>query len=326
MKLFINLLCLLLLFGCSSSEKYAIEDQQYNCLKEKYQENENADLDELVLEFENQLIEQGFLKDHSSASFLKCLESMTENKERSLSIPLDLSKSISLTQRYSKLCQMDMKDSILLANSRFAEVQKEIQNVFDEVEKSGDLNLQRIAEGLAQAFKQEDFDHTLYRLSTFPVVSFLSELNKQKENSGILGGKNRMSSEPISEKWQMSILIDNKNKIFINNKEVAFDDFSGKVDQFFTRSRTESKQLKRIEGKGNYALGRAFISFGNDRETDYDFYLKVYKQLEKSYTKVLNKLAKEVFNQPFDQLNKKQQKSIKELQPWMVSESEPTRD
>ncbi len=321
MKNLASILCVLLCISCFSSKKYELEDQQYHCMKEDYQSKENLNLDELILAFENKLIEQGFLEDHSSASLLKCLQSMAKEDGKPISISPALSKSMLVSQGYAQICIMDIQDSSLIANSRIAEVQKGIQNVFAEIETTGDINPQYIGEGLVKVFKQEDFDHPLYRLTAFLVVGFLAEFENQ--NRASLGRTNQMTPASISEEWQMRVLINKQNKIFVNDEEISFDDFTVKVDQLFARSRTESKQSKRIKDKGDYALGRAFISLANEKDTDYDFYLKAYKQLQSSYAKILNMVALEVFNQPFDQLNKDQQKSIKGLQPWMVSESEP---
>ena len=327
MKILTSLLCLLLLLSCSTEKNYEIENQQYNCLKEKYQANGNANLDELMLAIENELIKQDFLKDHSSAGFFKCIQLIAEEDEKPLSISSKLSRSILKGQGYGLKCTKTIVDLDKLNKSRLTEVMTGVQSIFEEMTRDeGGINTKRMADDLVKVFKQEDFDHPFYRLSAFYVITFLAEFEYQNQNRGVLGRTNKMMTTPMSEKSQMNILINKQNQILIDEVEVSFDAFSKKVDQLFTKSRTESKQSKRIKDRGDYPVGRAFISFGNEKETDYDFYLKVFKQLESSYAKVLNELAIEVFKQPFDQLNKEQQKNIKDLQPWMVSESEPVGD
>jgi len=324
MKNYLYLFLVLVCSACATSTSYEVEDQHYNCLKENFQNKENANLDEIILEYENKLIEQGFLQDHSSASFLKGINAIAEKGGQLPSIPSTLSRSMLLSRQYNSTCSKDIQDSILLSNSRFTEVTKETKNVFTRIGEAGDIDPKSVVEGMAKIYKQEDFDHPLYRINVFFVISFLQQFENQ--DRGIVGGLKRPSSAPISEKWTMKLFLNKQNEIFINDEEVSFDQFTEKVDQFFARSRTESKQSKRIKDRGNYALGRAFINFGNEKETDYDFYLKVYKQLKNIHAKLLSELSMEVYNQPFDKLNKEQQKSIKGLQPWMVSESEPVGD
>ena len=217
MKILANLLCILLFLSCSTSKDYEIEDQQYSCLKENYQAKENINLDELILEFENKLIEQGSLKDHSSASFLKCLQSMPKKDGKPLAIPSVLSRSMLASQRYDLLCSRDIQDSTLLAKSRYAEVAKGTRNVFAKVGETGDIDPQSIGEGLVKVFKQEDFDHPLYRLSAFLVIGFLAEFENQ--NRGVVGRLNQASSAPISDEWRMKVLIKKEDKISLTMKK-----------------------------------------------------------------------------------------------------------
>ncbi len=69
---------------------------------------------------------------------------------------------------------------------------------------------------------------------------------------------------------------------------------------------------------------KAVISLQNDESTSYKRYIEVYNEIRAGYKQLRNRMAQDKFNLSYDQLEKAQQKIIKDHYPLKLSESEAT--
>ncbi len=71
------------------------------------------------------------------------------------------------------------------------------------------------------------------------------------------------------------------------------------------------------------AKSKGVVSLQNDRGTTYGKYLEVQNEIVAAINEMRDKLAEQTWGKPFDDLTEDQQKMIKEIYPFAISEAEP---
>jgi len=71
---------------------------------------------------------------------------------------------------------------------------------------------------------------------------------------------------------------------------------------------------------------KVIIATSNNKNTSYKMYLDVYNQIKEANAELRMEKSLSLFNKPYNSLNKKEQKQIKQEIPFIVSESEPTNN
>ncbi len=114
----------------------------------------------------------------------------------------------------------------------------------------------------------------------------------------------------------IKVLVNKKNEIYLQNELFKLEYLTDTIKKMILNI----DQNPQFPEKPN----RAVISLGNERETDYDQYLKVYNALKKVYTELWEEKSQEKYNMPFKSFSKEKVNNIKREIPFVLSESEPT--
>lgn len=69
---------------------------------------------------------------------------------------------------------------------------------------------------------------------------------------------------------------------------------------------------------------KAVVSLKNDKGTSYNRYIEVYNELRAAYNTVRNEYAQQKYGRPYVDLEKADQKAVREVYPLKLSEAEPT--
>ena len=83
------------------------------------------------------------------------------------------------------------------------------------------------------------------------------------------------------------------------------------------------KEMKDIEGFGQYAVSKGVVSLQNDRGTSYDAYIAVQNELVKAVNELRDEFAIANFGQVYIKCDEDQQKIVREAVPQNISEAEP---
>ena len=83
------------------------------------------------------------------------------------------------------------------------------------------------------------------------------------------------------------------------------------------------KEMKDIEGFGQYAVSKGVVSLQNDRGTSYSAYLRVQNEIVKAFNEIRDDFAMSNFGSKYRDLDKDQQKIVREAIPQSISEAEP---
>jgi hypothetical protein len=100
-----------------------------------------------------------------------------------------------------------------------------------------------------------------------------------------------------------------------------------KIKEFLTNPADDpnlpEKEMKNIEGLGEYPVSKGVISLQNDRGTSYQAYIAVQNELVKAVNELRDEFARAKYGKPFAALSEEQQDIAKKAVPQNISEAEP---
>ena len=83
------------------------------------------------------------------------------------------------------------------------------------------------------------------------------------------------------------------------------------------------KEMKEIEGFGQYAVSKGVVSLQNDRGTSYSAYLRVQNEIVKAFNEIRDDFAMVNYGSKYADLDEEKQKIVREAVPQSISEAEP---
>ena len=83
------------------------------------------------------------------------------------------------------------------------------------------------------------------------------------------------------------------------------------------------KEMKEIEGFGQYAVSKGVVSLQNDRGTSYSAYLRVQNEIVKAFNEIRDDFAMINYGSKYAELDEEKQKIVREAVPQSISEAEP---
>ncbi len=313
-----------LVFACGSGGyDYALEDQVLACYLDENTAN-GFPVERTLSELEELLIVQGFIADASGESYRAMIQGIGEN---GFTI-LDNAKiqdtvaelSVIPTQIRCQEWNHSPLDTAQLNQSRLANLEK----VFDAVAEAGDISPEVIAQAVLGQYSAQDFDHPYYRsLLLIHLYSYW------KNRPSILADQNRglVVKEPeaggVNTGNQiLRVAVTNENKLEVDGSPIDFKELYPSVKAFLKDAAT--KATTEIEGHGQMPCScRAIVALSNDRETSFHTYLDTYKDIKRVYDDLWHERSLQLFGEEYTYLNPRNKKVIRQLIPFVVSESEP---
>ncbi len=122
-------------------------------------------------------------------------------------------------------------------------------------------------------------------------------------------------TERLPDRNVFNIKLNAANQLLVEGKYAAMDQVREAAKQFVINP----LQLSTLASKPT----KAVISFQCDRGTSYETYLQVYNELKAAYREMRDDLAQRQFGSYFSDLNRAQQKDIRQQIPIVISEAEP---
>ncbi len=132
---------------------------------------------------------------------------------------------------------------------------------------------------------------------------------------------------PIKERNVFTVLINSQNQLLVEGKPMEVRDLTEATKEFILNpmddeTLPEKKEIE-VELLGVQEVTKGVISLQNDRDTEYQTYLMVQNELQRAYNELRDDLAKRKFGKTYDELEKEEQKAIREVYPQKISEAEP---
>ena len=123
------------------------------------------------------------------------------------------------------------------------------------------------------------------------------------------------------------VRINSQDRILAGGVPMDVTQVKEKIKEFIINpANSESlpeKEMKDIEGFGQYAVSKGVVSLQNDRGTSYSAYLRVQNEIVKAFNEIRDEFAMANYGSKYADLDEDKQKIVREAVPQSISEAEP---
>ena len=134
-------------------------------------------------------------------------------------------------------------------------------------------------------------------------------------------------NQRINRRSIIVVKINSRNSLMAGGQVLDVSQLKDVIKDFLTNP-TDSpnkpeKEVKAIEGFGNYPVSKGVISLQNDRGTSYNAYIKVQNELVRAISELRDDFALAHFGKRYLNLDEEQQRITRDAIPSNISEAEP---
>ena len=151
------------------------------------------------------------------------------------------------------------------------------------------------------------------------------------------GIQRRLPPMPDENQKQQDIKVNRRNivvvrinaqdRILAGGTPMDITQVKDQIKEFITNpANSESlpeKEMKDIEGFGQYAVSKGVVSLQNDRGTSYSAYLRVQNEIVKAFNEIRDEFAMANYGSKYADLDEDKQKIVRDAIPQSISEAEP---
>lgn len=123
------------------------------------------------------------------------------------------------------------------------------------------------------------------------------------------------------------VKINSSDRLFAGDQLLDVSQLKDKIKEFITNPNNDpnlpEREMKNIEGYGEYPVSKGVISLQNDRGTSYRAYIAVQNELVKAINEVRDDFCKQNYGKAYTFLTEDQQKIVRAAIPQNISEAEP---
>lgn len=136
-------------------------------------------------------------------------------------------------------------------------------------------------------------------------------------------------NQEIKERNVFVVLVNRNNDLLVENEYADIDDLRERAKEFMANptnaENLPEKELKEVAFFGEVEVTKGVISLRNDLDTQYGTYLAVQNELVGAINELREELSQERFQKAYNDLDRDQQKAIREIYPSRISEAEPKK-
>ena len=318
-------------FTSCNGTNYKIEKQLFDCLVSSAK-TVGVDLKKELKDFEDHLIDREVLKDRSGESYFQIYKQIEKENNINFSFNYSLLDTISFHSKSKDLKerQIDCSDTFeKILNSEEYKKSKlyELNIVLDLVKESGNINAREIASTITDVLTPADFDQDYYKMTLMLTLIASQDTQTGLEKRLFPLQKNDGQTQ-IKERNIVHIHVtEDPDSVSFNNRNIAIKKLSELTKEFILSNKTDTLKPElrhiNIQNIGDCYQSKLIISLSNDKETQYETYVKVQNQLLKAYELARNDVSMKYFKKQFSALSNSEQKAIKELIPSRIRNAEP---
>ena len=151
------------------------------------------------------------------------------------------------------------------------------------------------------------------------------------------GIQRRLPPMPDENQKQQDIKVNRRNivvvrinaqdRILAGGTPMDITQVKDQIKEFITNPANSEalpeKEMKDIEGFGQYAVSKGVVSLQNDRGTSYSAYLRVQNEIVKAFNEIRDDFAMVNFGSKYADLDEDRQRIVRDAVPQSISEAEP---
>ena len=123
------------------------------------------------------------------------------------------------------------------------------------------------------------------------------------------------------------VKINSQDRIMVGSQPVDVSQIKDLIVEALTNPTDNpnlpEKEVKSIQGLGNYAVSKGVVSLQNDKGTLYNTYIQVQNEIVRAINEIRDEFATQRYGKKYAQLDEAHQKIVKEAIPQNISEAEP---
>jgi len=136
-----------------------------------------------------------------------------------------------------------------------------------------------------------------------------------------------VQNQKVNRRNIVIVKINSADRLMAGNEPIDVSMLKYKIKEFLVNANNDpklpEKEMKNIEGYGEYPVSKGVISLQNDRGTSYQAYIAVQNEIVKAINELRDDFAKANYGKPYLNLDEDQQKIVREAIPQNISEAEP---
>ena len=125
----------------------------------------------------------------------------------------------------------------------------------------------------------------------------------------------------------IQVKINSNDRVIAGGQIMEISEIKDKIVEFVTNPMNletlPEKEMKEIEGFGQYAVSKGVVSLQNDRGTSYNAYLQVQNELVKAFNEIRDDFAVKNYGKKYNALEEDKQKIVRDAIPQSISKAEP---
>ena len=137
----------------------------------------------------------------------------------------------------------------------------------------------------------------------------------------------KVEDQKVNRRNIIQVKINSADRILAGSEPIDVSQLKDKIKEFLTNPANDpnlaEKEIKNIEGLGDYPVSKGIISLQNDRGTSYQAYIAVQNELVKAVNELRDEFSRKQYGKVFAMLDEDTQKIVKEAVPQFISEAEP---
>ena len=137
----------------------------------------------------------------------------------------------------------------------------------------------------------------------------------------------KVEDQKVNRRNIIQVKINSADRILAGSEPIDISQLKDKIKEFLTNPADDpnlpEKEIKNIEGLGDYPVSKGIISLQNDRGTSYQAYIAVQNELVKAVNELRDDFSRKQYGKYFIQLDEDTQKIVKDAIPQYISEAEP---
>ena len=168
----------------------------------------------------------------------------------------------------------------------------------------------------------------------FLLLSFFLMTSNMEQNSGLqrrlppMPDENqKVQNQQINRRNIVVVKINSADRLMAGNEPIDVSMLKYKIKEFLVNANNDpklpEKEMKNIEGYGQYPVSKGVISLQNDRGTSYQAYIAAQNEIVKAINELRDDFSKANYGKPYLNLDEDQQKIVREAIPQNISEAEP---
>lgn len=131
----------------------------------------------------------------------------------------------------------------------------------------------------------------------------------------------------INKRNIIVVKINSNDRLLAGSEAIDVSQLKDKIIEFITNPTNNEnlpeKEMKDIEGFGQYPVSKGVVSLQNDRGTSYNSYIKVQNEIVRAFNEIRDNFAMSKFGKKYAMLDETQQKVVRDAIPQSISEAEP---